>query len=250
MREFSESSPARSSLVIESSSTRYWAHRLLSERHNVTLSNPFKNKAIASAKMKTDNHDEPSSCICLARSHPSIHSQEVGIQPFGDHIPFSECAPAYQQPYSRFEDCPLSVFQGARQVQGEPDQGEDQDEEPDPRILAPERIAIGASPFSKGFVEELRKIENPRVQAYLRPVESLNREIREASITTREKAKSDPDAIPLMSIPGIYFFSALLIVSEIGEIGDGSKTLRVSSVIRDWRHPLTRREGRHTTVLS
>ena len=40
MREFSESIPAKSSLVIESSSTWYWAHRLLSERHKVTLSNP------------------------------------------------------------------------------------------------------------------------------------------------------------------------------------------------------------------
>jgi hypothetical protein len=37
----------------------------------------------------------------------------------------------------------------------------------------------GASPFSKGFVEELKKVENPRVQAYLRLVESLNREIGE-----------------------------------------------------------------------
>ena len=40
MREFSESVPAQSSMVIESSSTWYWAHKLLSERHNVTLSNP------------------------------------------------------------------------------------------------------------------------------------------------------------------------------------------------------------------
>ena len=48
MKEFSESVPERSSMVIESSSTWYWAHKLLSERHNVTLSNPVKNKAIAS----------------------------------------------------------------------------------------------------------------------------------------------------------------------------------------------------------
>ncbi|MDG6991418.1 MAG: transposase, partial [Nitrososphaerota archaeon] len=57
MREFSESLPAQSSMVIESSSTWYWAHRLLSERHDVVLSNPLKNKAIASAKIKTDKVD-------------------------------------------------------------------------------------------------------------------------------------------------------------------------------------------------
>ena len=58
MREFSESIPTSSSMVIESSSsTWYWANKLLSERHNVVLSNPIKNKAIASAKVKTDKID-------------------------------------------------------------------------------------------------------------------------------------------------------------------------------------------------
>jgi len=57
MKEFSESLPARSSVVMESSSTWYWAHRLLSERHGVLLSNLVKNKAIASAKVKTDKID-------------------------------------------------------------------------------------------------------------------------------------------------------------------------------------------------
>ena len=109
--------------------------------------------------------------------------------------------------------------------------------------LLQNNVSIGASPFSREFVDELRKLENPRVQAYLRLVESLNREIREASITIREKARSDPGAILLMSIPGISFFSALLIVSEIGEIGrfeDSSSLValfRVGAV-----DPLVRRE--------
>jgi transposase len=40
--------------VIESSSTRYWVYRTLSERHEVILSNPAKTKAIAWDKVKTD----------------------------------------------------------------------------------------------------------------------------------------------------------------------------------------------------
>ena len=40
-----------------SSSTWYWAYRILSERHNVTLSNPLKTKAIAESKVKTDKVD-------------------------------------------------------------------------------------------------------------------------------------------------------------------------------------------------
>jgi transposase len=57
MDAFSRSLPPSSSIAIESSSTWYWAHKLLSQRHNVVLSNPMKNKAIASAKVKTDEID-------------------------------------------------------------------------------------------------------------------------------------------------------------------------------------------------
>jgi transposase len=57
LKNFSESLPAKSDVVIESSSTCYWAYRVLSERHNVVLSNPMKTKAIASAKVKTDKID-------------------------------------------------------------------------------------------------------------------------------------------------------------------------------------------------
>jgi hypothetical protein len=57
LRNFSDSIPLGSDIVIESSSTWYWAYRILSERHNVTLSNPLKTKAIAESKVKTDKVD-------------------------------------------------------------------------------------------------------------------------------------------------------------------------------------------------
>ena len=57
LRNFSDSIPFGSDVVIESSSTWYWAYRILSERHNVTLSNPLKTKVIAESKVKTDKVD-------------------------------------------------------------------------------------------------------------------------------------------------------------------------------------------------
>ena len=114
MREFSESVPARSSMVIESSSTWYWAHRLLSERHNVTLSNPVKNKAIASAKVKTDIPNEPNNSTRLVAGHLSSHSFPKRLAYIHSGIiPSFHNAPLPEQPYSKFGDCPLSVFQGA-----------------------------------------------------------------------------------------------------------------------------------------
>jgi transposase len=42
LRNCSDSIPLGSYIVIESSSTWYWAYKILSERHNVTLSNPLR----------------------------------------------------------------------------------------------------------------------------------------------------------------------------------------------------------------
>ena len=55
LRNFSDSIPFGSDIAIESSSTWYWAYRILSERHNVALSNPLKTKAIAESKVKVDS---------------------------------------------------------------------------------------------------------------------------------------------------------------------------------------------------
>ena len=79
-------------------------------------------------------------------------------------------------------------------------------------------ISIEAGPFTKEFVEELRKIDDSRVQSYLRLIEGVNAEIREASKTIQEKAKDNEDAKLLMTVPGIGFYAALLIASEMGEI--------------------------------
>src|ERR1700730_14492924 len=79
-------------------------------------------------------------------------------------------------------------------------------------------ILIDAGPFTKGFVEKVRGIDDMRVQSYLRLIDGLNREIREASRTIRQKAGDNPDANLRMTIPGISYYSALLIISEIGEI--------------------------------
>jgi transposase len=97
------------------------------------------------------------------------------------------------------------------------------------------------SPFSKGFIEKVRKIDDVRVQSYLRLIDGLNREIREASIIIRQKAGSNADA-PLMTIPGISFFSALLIVSEIGEIGRFEDSSSLVGYSVGAIHSLVRRE--------
>ncbi len=200
MREFSESIPASSSMVIESSSTWYWAHRLLSERHNVVLSNPIKNKAIASAKVKTDKIDS----VMLATLLRGGFVAECYVPP-RETMEFRELV-RYRATLVR-ERTKMKNHVHA--------------------YLLMNNIPTSASPFTKAFVEEARKIDDARVQGYLRLIDGLSREVREASATIRQKAGDNVDANLLMTIPGISFYSALLIASEIGEIGrfGGSSSL-------------------------
>ena len=191
MREFSESLPSSSSVVMESSSTWYSAHRLLSERHNVTLSNPVKNKAIASAKVKTDKIDS-TTLANLLRGGWAAES----YVPSKEMMEFRELV--------RFR---ANLVRERTRMKN--------------RIhayLLMNNISIDAGPFTKGFVEKVRGIDDARVQSYLRLIDGLNTEIREASMTIRRKAGSNEDASLLMTIPGISYYSALLIISEIAEI--------------------------------
>jgi transposase len=192
MNEFSKSLPPSSSIAIESSSTWYWAHRLLSERHNVVLSNPAKNKAIASAKVKTDKIDS----VMLATLLRGGFLAECYVPP-RETIDLRELV-RYRANLVR-ERTRLKNWVHA--------------------YLLMNNISINAHPFTKDFVGELRKIDNPRVQSYLRLIEGVNEEIRRASRTVQERAKDSEDAKLLMTIPGISFYSALLIASEVGEIG-------------------------------
>ena len=191
MREFSESIPAKSSMVIESSSTWYWAHRLLSERHSVTLTNPLKNKAIASAKIKTDKVDS----ITLANLLRGGWAAECYV-PSKETIEFRELV--------RFR---ANLVRQRTRMKN--------------RIhayLLQNNISIDAGPFSKAFVEKVRTLDDARVQSYLRLIDGLNKEIREASRTISQKAGENADAKLLMTIPGISYYSALLIISEIAEV--------------------------------
>ena len=79
-------------------------------------------------------------------------------------------------------------------------------------------IKIDGSPFTKGFLNELRKVADTRIEGYIRIIERLNLEIHEESKLICSEALSDENAGLLMTIPGISFYSALLIISEIGDI--------------------------------
>lgn len=65
---------------------------------------------------------------------------------------------------------------------------------------------------------KLRDIYKQELERYLLTLEHLNQQTEEVSEIIKETAKLDYDCKLLMTIPGISFYSALMIKSEIGDI--------------------------------
>jgi transposase len=65
---------------------------------------------------------------------------------------------------------------------------------------------------------ELRNVYREEMDRYIFTLESLNKQIEELEEAIKKNAKTDYDCKLLMSIPGISFFTALVIKSEIGDI--------------------------------
>ncbi len=191
LEAFSNDLPAGTEVVIESSSTWYWAYKILSKRHKVVLSNPVKTKAIASAKIKTDRID----ALTLVNLLRGGYIAECYIPP----RPIMDL-----RELVRYR---ANLVRQRNQLKN--------------RIhayLLMNNIRITAKPFTKGFVEELKETGDARVQGYLRIIEAVDAEIHAASSTISREAMNNEDAKLLMTIPGISFYSSLLIASEVGDI--------------------------------
>ena len=176
-------------MVMESSSTWYWLYEILSRKHRVVVSNPAKTKAIASAKLKTDKVD----ALMLANLLRGGYIAESYV-PSRRIMGLRELV-RYRANLVRMRGSVKNRVHA---------------------YLLMNNIKIDYSPFTKGFLEELGKVEDGRVQGYLRIIERLNLEIHEASKRICGEALSDESARLLMTIPGVSFYSALLLVSEMG----------------------------------
>jgi transposase len=190
MEEFSNKL-SNADVVMESSSTWYWLYEILSKRHRVVLSNPAKTKAIASAKLKTDKVD----ALMLANLLRGGYIAESYV-PSRRVMGLRELV-RYRANLVRMRGSVKNRVHA---------------------YLLMNNIKIEYSPFTEGFLEELSKVKDVRVQGYLRLIERLNLEIREASKIICNEALNDENARLLMTIPGISFYSALLLISEIGDI--------------------------------
>ena len=182
-------------VVMESSGMWYNIYECLSKRHlDILLSNPAKTRAIASVKIKTDKLD----AVKLADLLRGGYIAECYIPTRGT-MELRELVrhrAALVRMRTKLKNKVHSImFMNGTSIS-----------------------YVGTHTFTKGYIEKLKELNDYRINGYLRIIESLNDEINTVSKRILLLAKEDENAKLLMTIPGIGYYSALLIVSEVGDI--------------------------------
>jgi transposase len=183
-------------VVMESSGLWYNIYEYLSKRHlDVRLSNPTKTRAIATAKIKTDKLDAVKLADLMRGGYiAECYVPNKRIMELRD-IVRHRAALVRTRTKLKNKVHSITLMKGMDIS-----------------------VVTGTHAFTKGYIEKLRELDDYRINGYLRVIESLNIQIDTISKKILLLAKEDEMAKLLMTVPGIGYYSALLIVSEIGDI--------------------------------
>ena len=185
-------------IAIEATPSWYWLYDYLEDvGFEVKLSHPLKTKAIAYAKVKTDKVDS-ATLAHLLRSNllPLSYVPEKPIR--------------LNRELLRYRASLVKIQTGVKNKIH--------------TILAKNNVNHGYSDlFGKEgmvFLHSLTIPENYKIalEGYLAVLDTVRREIRAASKKVQELAEENHDALLLMGIPGMGYYSALLTASEIGDV--------------------------------
>lgn len=185
-------------IALEATGNWYYFYELIEERHpDLLLAHPLKTKLIASSKIKTDKIDS----AILA------HLLRIDYLP-ASYIPPREIRDTREVLRYRASLVVLRVSL-KNKIHA---------------ILSKNGLDPKVSDvFGKKGLQYLKTIKvrscyRQSIDGYLSVMKSLDHMIQEVTQTIEEKVKTSPKAQLLMTLPGISYYSALLILSEIGEI--------------------------------
>jgi transposase len=185
-------------IAIEATPSWYWLYdHLEDEGFEVKLSHPLKTKAIAYAKVKTDKVD----------SATLAHLLRSNLLPLS-YVP--EKPVRLNRELLRYRASLVKIQTGVKNKIH--------------TILAKNNVSHDYSDlFGKEgmtFLHSLSLPENYKIalEGYLDVLDAVREEIRAASKKVQQLAEEDRDALLLMSIPGMGYYSALLTTSEIGDV--------------------------------
>lgn len=159
--------------------------------HDVRLAHPQKVKAIAEAKVKTDKID----------SETLAHLLRAGLLP-ESYVPPRDIRELRDRVRRRAFLVRLRTTLKNR-IHSE---------------LAKRGMRLGAPLFTREGVELLRGLGLEAVDQMLSVIEALDRQIARISGSLRRMSGEEPRARLLTTIPGVGYYIALLLISEIGDV--------------------------------
>jgi transposase len=183
-------------VVMESSGMWYNIYECLNKRHlDVRLSNPTKTRAIASAKIKTDKLDAVKLADLLRGGYiAECYVPNKRIMELRDIV-------RHRSALVRMRTKLKNKIRSITLMKGID-------------ISDVDRV----NTFTKRYTDKLEGYDDYRINGCLHVIKSLNDEVNTVSKKILLLAKEDEIARLLMTIPGVGYYSALLIISEIGDI--------------------------------
>lgn len=186
--------PKSAGIVMEASSISEGIFLHLRESgFSPVLSNPYKTKAIAYAKIKTDRIDAEVLAQMLRGGFiPHCHMPSQDMLDMRHMIRHRKHLAANHRILRRRIHA----------------------------VLLAGGVRIAGTPFSRRYVQTLREMKNYRIDDCLHVMDAIDACIRRIDRAIRERIEQWPDDAPrlLLTIPGIGPYTAMLIVSEIDDI--------------------------------
>jgi transposase len=198
LTKFAKSLPHDSEIALEATGNWYYFYELLEEIcPQIYLAHPLKTRAIAEARIKTDKIDS----TILA------HLLRADLLPTS-YIPSRQIRDIRE--ILRYRASLVSLRTSIKNKVH--------------AILSKNGIELKYSDiFGKGAIRQLKALKlrycySQAIEGYIRLVETLNELIKEVTERIKSIVEENPSARLLTTIPGISYYSALLIESEIGDI--------------------------------
>ena len=191
--------PQGSKIALEATGSWYYFYEVLEDTGSeIYLAHPLKTKAIASARIKTDKIDSTILAHLLRT----------------DLLPTSYIAPREIRDIREILRYRASLVSLRTSIKNKMHAilAKNGIEMPYTNILGKKALR-----YLQGL--SLRTCYRQSLDGYGRLAETVTTLIKEVTETIEGIAKDNPQATLLMTIPGISYYSALLVVSEIGDIG-------------------------------
>jgi transposase len=195
---FAESLPEGSKIALEATGNWYYFYEVLEHKcPKIYLAHPLKTRAIAEARIKTEKIDSTILAHLLRT----------------DFLPTSYIPPREIRDIREVLRYRASLVSLRTSIKNKVH-----------AILSKNGINIEFSDiFGKKAIKHLRELNlracyKQAISGYIRLVETLNGLIDEVTETIKKIVEDNPQAKLLTTIPGISYYSALLIISEIGDV--------------------------------